>query len=373
VLESPKDPTFIKETGLRSPKAKEWATFDDCKYFIEFGVFGDSWKFKNVRERLQTAAMVLLAAFTAARPGDLIRSIDYGPNCDCLKYKGLIFYAEKLEDESISLSVDVAIRQMKGLRNDDSAIRIQHLYQHRENLLPLYDVTLNLATMGLMDDVFEDFQTIEDIYKIDPEKVEKAKDPTSSLKRTEILIKESKKELPVLRCFVFDSTSKWSTSLTEVCQENSTSTMLCRIRQKIGMQDFNLQSVRRGCATLLNKSDVTSVDAQTAIGHRKGTSTYKKHYLAKRSQVDLQGLMVTGNQSKERIIAPAKVYAPMIELSKFDLQEIEEEPSVVTATSDHLQVRLDVENQIFVRTFIDRCSNSFAKLFSRSTWKHGKQ
>jgi hypothetical protein len=149
--------------------------------------------------------------------------------------------------------------------------------------------------------------------------------------------------------------------------------MLCRIRQKIGMQDFNLQSVRRGCATLLNKSDVTSVDAQTAIGHRKGTSTYKKHYLAKRSQVDLQGLMVTGNQSKERIIAPAKVYAPMIELSKFDLQEIEEEPSVVTATSDHLQVRLDVENQIFVRTFIDRCSNSFAKLFSRSTWKHGKQ
>jgi hypothetical protein len=129
-------------------------------------------------------------------------------------YKDLTFYAEKLEDESIVLSVDVAIRQMKGLRNDDSAIRIQHLYQHRENLLPLYDVTLNLATMGLIDDAFEDFQTIEDIHKIDPEKVEKAKDPTSSLKRTGILIKESKKELPVLRRFVIDSKSKWSTYLT---------------------------------------------------------------------------------------------------------------------------------------------------------------
>jgi hypothetical protein len=68
--------------------------------------------------------------------------------------------------------------------------------------------------MGLIDDAFEDFQTIEDIHKIDPEKVEKAKDPTSSLKRTGILIKESKKELPVLRRFVIDSKSKWSTYLT---------------------------------------------------------------------------------------------------------------------------------------------------------------
>lgn len=68
--------------------------------------------------------------------------------------------------------------------------------------------------MGLMDDVFEDFQTIKVIYKIDPEKVEKAKDPTSSFKRTKILIKESKKELLVLCCFAFDRTSKWSTFLT---------------------------------------------------------------------------------------------------------------------------------------------------------------
>ncbi|CAO3669836.1 unnamed protein product [Umbelopsis vinacea] len=116
--------------------------------------------------------------------------------------------------QSLSLPVDVAIRQMKCLRNDNSAIRIQRLYQDRGNLLPLYDVTLNLATMGLMDDVFEDFQTIKVIYKIDPEKVEKAKDPTSSFKRTKILIKESKKELLVLCCFAFDRTSKWSTFLT---------------------------------------------------------------------------------------------------------------------------------------------------------------
>lgn len=79
--------------------------------------------------------MVRLAAFTAARPGDLIRPRYYEPNCDCLKYKDLAFYTEKLEDESISLSVDVAIRQLKCLRNEDSAIRIQHLYQDRQNFL----------------------------------------------------------------------------------------------------------------------------------------------------------------------------------------------------------------------------------------------
>lgn len=76
--------------------------------------------------------------------------------------------------------------------------------------------------------------------------------------------------------------------------------LLCDIRQKTGMHGFNLRSVGRDWATLLNKSDMTSVDAQTAIGHRKALQRTSTIIRPDAHKSILQGLMVTGNQSQSK-------------------------------------------------------------------------
>lgn len=53
---------------------------------------------------------------------------------------------------------------------------------------------------------------------------------------------------------------------------------------------------------------------KNAIGHRKGTPTYAKHYRSKRSSVDLQGLLTDGNEDGQRINPSPKSYIPAVQV-----------------------------------------------------------
>jgi hypothetical protein len=188
---------FQEECRLRSPQLQSWASFETCKTIIEHGVFGNLWSFKNGRERLQFTALLLLLAFTAARPGEIICNPGYESDVAGLLYGDLVFYADKLNNGCTSLAVDVRIRNMKGLRNIETAYRTQPIYQDHANLAPMYDATLLLAILAIMDQAFEDFETIEECLLIDPEQLEQTIDPNSTRKRTVLAIKESKKNAGV--------------------------------------------------------------------------------------------------------------------------------------------------------------------------------
>jgi hypothetical protein len=83
---------------------------------------------------------------------------------------------------------------MKGFRNIETAYRTQLIHQDHANLAPMYDATLLLAILAIMDQAFEDFETIEECLLIDPEQLEQIIDPNSTRKRTVLAIKESKKK-----------------------------------------------------------------------------------------------------------------------------------------------------------------------------------
>jgi len=142
-------------------------------------VYSEAKKIKCQRERLQLAMFLLLLSFTAARPGELICSKWHAPDNDGLKYGDLTFNIDKLPDGQTAIVVDVLIRNLKGHRTDE-CYRIQGIYQDFEHLPPLFDPSLLLTSLALMDDVFEHVTTIEEILSIDPGDIEKMID---SIKR----------------------------------------------------------------------------------------------------------------------------------------------------------------------------------------------
>jgi hypothetical protein len=282
------------------------------------------------------SAFVLLLSFTAARPGDVLCGEGY--ENQGLKYSDLVFYIEKLPDNSFNLSVDVAIRNMKGLKTDDSALRIQPLYQDRKRLPPLFDVTLQLLILTLMDEVFEDVNRIDEIYNIDPQKLMEL-GSTPSIHEVELAIKPSKLDLPVFCGFKADDARGYATQDSKIWHAYVASHLVHDIKDKIGMHDFTCQSIRRASANALDTPAATEVDVQLSIGHRRGTTTYTKYYQSKRSKVDLQGLMVTGSQGgRDRLVETPQHYIPQAKLTRLEYAQLQDNPELVQARRSDAEV-----------------------------------
>lgn len=71
--------------------------------------------------------------------------------------------------------------------------------------------------------------------------------------------------------------------------------------QRLRYPNFTFQSIRRGAATSLNVTSVTAEDARRAIGHKPASTIWERHYVAKRTMVDLQGLFQRGQQRHDLI------------------------------------------------------------------------
>ncbi|GAB5589565.1 hypothetical protein Unana1_04465 [Umbelopsis nana] len=160
-----------------------------------------------------------------------------------LKYKDLTFYADNLDDGTISLAVDVQIRNLKGLRHEDNAVRIQPIYQDKQHLSPLHDVTFLLVVLGFLDEGFEDFDTIEEMFSIDPENVEQKIDPNSYRKRTKLIIKESKSNQLVFREIDCCKQNEWNTHPTKAWHLYSLVSLLRKQLFEAHLKEFGLLGI----------------------------------------------------------------------------------------------------------------------------------
>jgi hypothetical protein len=97
--------------------------------------------------------------------------------------------------------------------------------------------------------------------------------------------------------------------------------LLIRLRKLTGQPKCTFSGIRNACAVQLNNYKITDIDMKHAIGHRKGTQTYAKHYRSKRSSVDLQGLVTDGIEDRQRIKPPPKFYIPPVQLMSKDMDE----------------------------------------------------
>jgi hypothetical protein len=329
---------FIKETNMSKSSATEGASFEDCQHFIQHGVFATSSKMKSARERLQMSSLTLLLAFTAARPGDIIISHGYQHTDKCLKYRDIKFFAASVDGGHINLSAAIDIRHMKGLKNDPSSHRTQFVYQDPATLPPIYDLVLQLVIMGIMDDVFVDFKDIGNIYSIDFQKIRQKTDSITSGNKIVLDIKADKLDLPIFRSFSSEHLSNWITSPSEAWTVGMANQVLGRLRKLTGQPTFTFRAIRNACAGQLKNYKITDIDMKNAIGHRKGTPTYAKHYRSKRSSVDLQGLVTDGNEDRQRIKPPPKSYVPPVQLLPKDMDELYNNANLIQLKSDHQQV-----------------------------------
>jgi hypothetical protein len=114
--------------------------------------------------------------------------------------------------------------------------------------------------------------------------------------------------------------------------------LLIRLRKLTGQPKCTFSGIRNACAVQLNNYKITDIDMKHAIGHRKGTQTYAKHYRSKRSSVDLQGLVTDGIEDRQRIKPSPKFYIPHVQLMPKDMDEFYNNAKLVQVKSDHQQV-----------------------------------
>lgn len=107
---------------------------------------------------------------------------------------------------------------------------------------------------------------------------------------------------------------RWETSSTLIWQYQNAKPLVQRITEKMGITNFTMYSIRRACATALNNWEVTENDAQLIMGHRMGAATYQKHYVSKRTQIDIQGLASVGRESRERLVNTLVQRTPQVVL-----------------------------------------------------------
>lgn len=143
-----------QRSNAPEPREKEQATFSNLHAIITRGIFSRQSGMRIWRERVQSSLMLLLLAYTAARPGELVRNADYD---DCLRWKDVTFFLTLVTDEQARsyyrLSCDVKIRNLKGMRADTTAFRTQPLYMS-DGLPRCMDAAVLLAVLAIKDGLF---------------------------------------------------------------------------------------------------------------------------------------------------------------------------------------------------------------------------
>lgn len=137
-----------QRTNVSEQRPKQQATFLDVYNIIRSGIFSPQVQMRLWRERLQCASLLLLLAYTAARPGELVRNPEYN---DALKWKDVTFFLTLITRSDgrtgYRLSCDVRIRNLKGARQNDSEFRVQPLYMS-ESLAFCMEATALLAILA---------------------------------------------------------------------------------------------------------------------------------------------------------------------------------------------------------------------------------
>ncbi|KAI3487064.1 hypothetical protein L1887_49100 [Cichorium endivia] len=297
------------------PEAREkvWATWDDIALMIKDHIFGQkSPQFSHPRQRLQLALLLVLMATTTARPGDILISEGYGDRPFCVVWKDVQFLLLKSAEvnakttkKGLRLLCRLKLRFMKGCKNNSDFREVMLSYD--PSAPAILDPVYMLAALALEDNVVDE-QALQCYERIDLDFLE----PGEMLPLT---IKESMRELPVFRGFVFedgvyqvDPLIGWK----ERAAENS-------MRPCVALSPFKsfpFYACRRCSSMSLNRPEITDNDRRRAMGHQRNSDIYFRHYFSEQSAVDIQGLTTHGAQDESLPLLKTPERTPEIALTK---------------------------------------------------------
>ncbi|KAI9763720.1 MAG: hypothetical protein M1839_006318 [Geoglossum umbratile] len=243
------------------------------------------------RQRVQHALLILLMAYTSARPGALVEGSGYYNTNDCLKYKDIeIFEVRDSECPSRNILImTVTLRIMKGKRNKGSPPKF--VFHERDDNLAFCPI-LHVLGLAFADDAFasewincpEDLQTFQ---------------VPSHLQSLPLQWKESMLEIPVFRRAVSEG-GQVITSPTKALQYATIANQNLRLGKSTGFKDpFRFYCLRRGAANAINKI-ATTAERNQIMGHSRA-EIYDKYYINQVVGTDTQSAYL-GTPSKDALI-----------------------------------------------------------------------
>ena len=285
--------------NLPTPPRLPWASFDNILDVLQKNIYGrQAPRFKSARERNQLAFLILICAYTAARPGEIATSAGYEDDNEGLRYGDLSFSLTRSPHGTTRLQLDVCIRNLKGLRSDESKYRIQPLYE--DPSVPFCaDAVLLAFSLALQDDVFADMEAYDlaNYQSLAQHSADEERTSTSSEFRLDLPIRPEKVDLMICRKHVWlDGT--WELHPVQGVLAKRMGELLSMVAKMSGYDNFTFMSIRRSVATALNTPNVTAEDARRAVGHRPGSTIWERSYISKRTDIDIQGLVSHGTERR---------------------------------------------------------------------------
>ena len=350
------DPSLLQEcAGLIETQAtaferpKPIATFANVVSFIKDGVFGDQFVLRCPREQVQIAAIHLIMVFCAVRPSEVIGG---RLKQAALRYGDLSFYlslwtSEDTEDDLVSrithkdalsaptdrasapstfhtahlgqpqekptfqLHCDIHFRKLKGSRRCSVKWRDQPLYAHGEEAC--LDPTILLAHLAEVDGVFPPGLSIPTILK--------DADPSyfSTHDFLAIPIRPEARDLFVFRAIECKREEGrlpiWSALDTKPLNTGGANKPMQKAARAAGLLDHTPYALRRLTLNALDRPDLPEGARNMAIGHGMSSRCLQKSYLAKRSTIDIQGVVMKGMEQRAQIVGHGLRQLPVGSLS----------------------------------------------------------
>ncbi|UZJ50973.1 hypothetical protein CBS101457_000293 [Exobasidium rhododendri] len=254
--------------------------------------------FRLAEDRVAFTATLKLMAYTASRPGELVASAVTRDSPDALRWRDIEFMRTVFanpEDGSLgsSLFAKVTLRLLKGKRDNDSHFKSSILMMDSQNpiLCPLLDLLALAHTQGILEaslDAIINFSLANQApgtYTV-PLKADK------------------------LSCFVFRKLQNSFGQVTATSLPATYDTFERRLTKLSFAANIDVRTTcyafRRLAANAVNRPEVTQEDRRLLMGHSI-TSTVFRAYIARTTQVDVQGLITKGQEERLAIQSTSRL------------------------------------------------------------------
>ncbi|KAF1349750.1 hypothetical protein BDV97DRAFT_295949 [Delphinella strobiligena] len=289
----------MKNTGIRTEfelaedqKDKPVVNVDDLLCLLHHHWVQCTNVYPTERHRVQQALLMLLCAYTSARPDAFqVSCTDPDARRDSLKYKDINIF--KVRDPSrpaaTMLVMIVRLRLHKGTRHAGAA-PCYILYERDDNLA--FCPILHVLALAFADRAFKS-DWLSSPCDLDSIQV------PEFLMSVPLEWKDEMKEIPLLR-------KSCRTSYGVECSPNAglpyaiANMHTIRLGQSAGFkQSFNLYSLRRGAGEAIDKV-ATAAERNRAMGHSR-SEIFDKYYVNQTINVDLSSAYL-GTPSRDAIV-----------------------------------------------------------------------
>ncbi|EPQ29348.1 uncharacterized protein PFL1_03103 [Pseudozyma flocculosa PF-1] len=325
-----------EDAGLLDPIPRMETSVEDILHLMQYGIFGGGFVFKSPRDRLQMLTLLATLCSTGARPGEIVVSDGYEASNDALQYKDLRFRLQKVSNSNPTIHLDLTIRNEKGHRGDPTAYRIQSIYSAPWIPLALDAATL-LLILAVQDGALVDIDNLGAVSRI----------PASAFEPSgfvDLPIKATMRETLVLRQIDHKPGARgYTVDPVAGLRYSSVACDLRHVAIAAEMAGFVFYDIRRMVFNALHRPDVPEADAQFAMGHRPGTDTMRKHYLTKRTGVDVVGLVVRGEQVPMAEFRQPRGFGRSMypELTAEEEAQLEDDPSLAPLNARIAELSVD--------------------------------